>query len=109
MKITAKDINKASKYISSPLLRPPHGQIRPRQAKYLLNKYKIVMWTILAGDYNPDKTPEECFNNVRKNLKPGSIIVFHDSLKAKNNVLDVLPKLLENLKNMGYRCEKIKL
>ena len=96
------NIEKAGKYISSPLFRPPHGQIKPRQARYLLNKYKIVMWTILAGDYDPSKTPEECFNNVRKNLEPGAIVVFHDSLKAEKNMKPALEKSLKFLVKNGW-------
>ena len=101
------NIIKAEKNISSLLFRPPHGQIRPRQARHLSKKYQIVMWTILSGDYDPKKTPEECFNNVKKNLKPGSIIVFHDSLKANKNMKTALEESLKFLVENGWGFGKI--
>ena len=96
------NIEEAAKHIPATLFRPPHGQIRPHQARYLLNKYKIVMWSILTGDYDPSKTPEECFNNVRKNLKPGAIVVFHDSLKAEKNMKPALEESLNYLVENGW-------
>jgi len=101
------NIIKAEKNIPSPLFRPPHGQIRPRQARHLSKKYQIVMWTILSGDYDPKKTPEECFHNVKKNLKPGSIIVFHDSLKANKNMKTALEESLKFLVENGWGFGKI--
>jgi len=96
------NIEKASEAIPSKLLRPPHGQIKPRQARHLKNKYKIVMWSILSGDYDPEKSPKECFMNVKRNLHPGSIIVFHDSLKAKKNMEFALEESLKYLLNEGW-------
>ena len=65
------------------------------------------MWDILSKDYNESLTPETVLNNILRNIKPGAIIVFHDSEKAKKNVLAVLPQLLQNLKQQGYAMEAI--
>jgi peptidoglycan/xylan/chitin deacetylase (PgdA/CDA1 family) len=68
---------------------------------------KVIMWDILSKDYNEALLPKTILNNVLNNLKPGSIIVFHDSEKAKKNILAVLPQLLQNLKQQGYAMEAI--
>jgi hypothetical protein len=81
------------------LFRPPYGKITSGQAKTLQKKgFKIVMWDIISYDYDANTSPENCLQNVLKNIKPGSVIVFHDSLKAEKNLRYVLPKVLEYLK-----------
>lgn len=89
----------ADKVINSKLFRPPYGKITSKQAKALQAKgYKIVMWDIISYDYDANTSPEKCLQNVLKNIKPGSVVVFHDSLKAEKNLRYVLPKVLEYLK-----------
>ena len=65
------------------------------------------MWDIISMDYNPTVSPEECLTNVLKNIESGSIIVFHDSIKAWKNLEYVLPKTLAFLNENGFVCEKI--
>lgn len=102
-----ENIEKADKLIRSVLFRPPYGKIMPSQIKYLRSAYKIVMWDVLSGDFDPDISKEKCVENVLKNTKPGSIIVFHDSIKAKEKVLFALPVILRELKKNGFRFETI--
>ena len=66
--------------------------------------YKIVMWDIISGDYDKDLSPERCLQNLLTKIRPGSIIVFHDSVKAFDTLKYVLPRTLEFLKNNGYNC-----
>ncbi len=88
----------AEKLIDSKLFRPPYGKITSKQAKTLQNKgFKIVMWDVLSYDYDGSVSEEKCLKNVLNNIKPGSIVVFHDSLKAEKNLRYVLPKVLEFL------------
>lgn len=88
------------------LFRPPYGKIKRKQARILRKSgYKIIMWDIVSADFDQALSPEECLDNVLKNVVPGSIIVFHDSLKAFKNLEYVLPKTLEFLSGNGYRCE----
>ncbi len=101
------DIKKADKYINSNLFRPPYGRIKPSQIKFLKRKYKIVMWDVVAGDFDSNISSEKCYSNVMNNVENGSVIVFHDSLKAKGRVLEVLPRVLSELRNRGYRFEKM--
>jgi len=85
------------------LFRPPYGRIKPKQANQLIsNGYNIVMWDVLSFDWDENITPEKCLDNVMKNIINGSIIVFHDSLKASNNLKFVLPKVLEYYSHKGY-------
>ncbi len=98
------NIEKASELISSELFRPPHGQITYKQISALKRDYQIIMWDVITHDYNKKLTPEQVFSNIKKNLRNGSIVVFHDSIKAKKNVLEVLPKAIEFWKSKGYEC-----
>ncbi len=90
------------------LFRPPYGRITSRQAKALKKLgFKIVMWDIISYDYDADISEEKSLQNVLKNLKPGSIVVFHDSLKAEKNLRYVLPKTLEFILEKGWKCASI--
>ncbi len=99
------DIEKSSKCVNSKLFRPPYGRITKAQAKHLNAAYSIIMWDVLSGDFDEKTTPEKCLNNVLKHTKSGSIIVFHDSLKAKQNLTYALPKSIEELKSKGFVFE----
>jgi len=92
-----RDVKDAADFIESGLFRPPYGRIKKSQAEILLKQYKIIMWDVLSYDYDQKVTPQQCLQNVISNTRPGSIIVFHDSLKAFRNVKEVLPKYLEFL------------
>lgn len=98
-----ENIKKASKLIPGNLFRPPYGRILPRQARALLTDYQIIMWSVLSKDYNQKLSSEDVFQNVRRKSKSGSIIVFHDSQKAKKNVLPALSKTLKFLSEEGYQ------
>lgn len=92
----------ASEYIKSDLFRPPHGHMRIPQYFLLRKKYKMVLWDVVTRDYSKLLKPEDVFNNVKKYTRNGSIIVFHDSLKAEVNMKEALPKSIEWLKEQGY-------
>ncbi len=97
-----------SKKQEKALFRPPYGKIKPSQSRALRRLgYKIIMWDVLSRDFDKTSTPEECLKNVLKNVKSGSIIVFHDSVKAEQNLRYVLPKTLAFLKEKGFVCESI--
>ncbi|UPQ80144.1 polysaccharide deacetylase family protein [Flavobacterium azooxidireducens] len=92
----------------SKLFRPPYGKIKPLQSRKLRKLgYKIIMWDVLSADYKQTITKEKCLENVVKNVESGSIIVFHDSIKAFPNLEYVLPKTLQFLSENGYQCEII--
>ena len=93
---------------SKKLFRPPYGKIKPSQSKVLRKLgYKIIMWDVISYDFDTTISKEQCLENVLKNVKTGSIIVFHDSKKAFANLEYVLPRTLQFLKEKGFICEKL--
>ncbi len=92
------------------LFRPPYGQIKPKQGKKLMALgYDIVMWDVLSFDWDKTVSNQECYNRVISKSKNGSIIVFHDSIKASNNLTFVLPKVLEYYSEKGFSFKAITL
>ena len=92
----------------SKLFRPPYGKIKPSQAKALRDKgYQVIMWDVLSADFDQQISPEQCLENVLRNVASGSIIVFHDSVKAYENLKYVLPKTLSFLAQNKYKSLKI--
>ena len=89
--------------ITSKLFRPPYGKIKPAQARNLAKQgYKIIMWDVLSADFDQTITKEKCLKNVVSNIKPGSIIVFHDSVKAFKNLEYTLPRVLEYIDENNF-------
>ncbi len=100
--------NSKFKIQDSRLFRPPYGKITSKQSKILQRKgFKIVMWDIISYDYDANTSPEKCLQNVLKHIKPGSVVVFHDSLKAEKNLRFVLPKVLGFIVEKGLSYRKI--
>ncbi|MCB9273096.1 MAG: polysaccharide deacetylase family protein [Lewinellaceae bacterium] len=91
----------------SVLFRPPYGKLKPKQSQFLQRHYRIVMWDVLSGDFDPRLSEEQCLSNVVNNAEPGSIIVFHDSLKAEEKLRYVLPRVLEHFAMEGYQFGKL--
>lgn len=102
------NIRKCARLVNSKLFRPPYGRIKSKQTQFLQRHYDIVMWSLLSGDFDPKLSKEMCLENVVSNLSPGSIVVFHDSVKAFDKLQYVLPKTLEYMKLMNYQSETIK-
>ena len=101
------NVEKAHEYINSKLFRPPHGTFRYGQFIFLRHHYNIVFWDVVTRDYNNKISGEKVLSIVKKYTRNGSIIVFHDSLKAEKNMRYALPKAIEWLKSEGYRFEQL--
>ena len=97
-----QNIFKAKEIIDSNLFRPPYGRITRFQLI-------TVMWDVLSGDFDKNVSAENCFLNVARNAKPGSIIVFHDSEKSFTKLLYALPKVLEYFSQKGYEFKGIEI
>jgi peptidoglycan/xylan/chitin deacetylase (PgdA/CDA1 family) len=109
--IYVRDIEKAAEIIDSNLFRPPYGRITKFQIKVLQQQkinLKTIMWDVLSGDFDTSIQPENCYLNVINNAKPGSIIVFHDSLKALQIVKYTLPKVLEYYSEKGFKFHSLR-
>ena len=91
----------------SKLFRPPHGRLTSQQSRALREKYQIIMWNVLSGDFDTTLDEETCLKKTIQYTEAGSIIVFHDSLKAKRNLYYTLPKYLEYFNNQGFRFDKL--
>lgn len=102
-----ENVRNAEEFISSDIFRPPYGRIKKQQANILIEKYRIIMWDVLSCDYDKNVSPDQCYLNVVKNIRPGSIVVFHDSLKAFKNLEYSLPKSLAFFTNEGYDFKTI--
>jgi peptidoglycan/xylan/chitin deacetylase (PgdA/CDA1 family) len=103
------DVELASHHINTKLFRPPYGKIKPSQIKNLKNSgYKLFMWDVLSEDYNQDISAGKCLQNVVDYTRNGSIIVFHDSLKASSNLKKVLPEILKKYTERGFIFQKLK-
>jgi len=97
-----RNVVKGKAHIQSSYFRPPYGQITRAQVNALKGKYRIVMWDIITGDFDKKIGEEQCVRNVLNNVKEGSIIVFHDSIKAAPRMLPALARVLESLQEQGY-------
>ena len=105
-----RDISLAAGYIHSTLFRPPYGRIRRsqyRQLKAAHPNMRVIMWSVLSGDFDTGLSPETSLSYVLRYTKPGSIIVFHDSAKAWDRLQYALPRVLAHFKQEGYRFERI--
>ncbi len=113
---------KCQELTQSNLFRPPYGRIKKSQIRSLeslvwspefkapnnsqlpapSSQLKIVMWDVLSGDFDINLAPEKCYQNVIKHTENGSIIVFHDSLKAFDRLSYTLPKALAYFTEKGF-------
>ncbi len=101
------NVRKCAHLAKTDLFRPPYGRIRPSQAQFLTRHYNIIMWDVLSGDFDENLTREECAANVILKGGPGSIVVFHDSLKAQRNMKYALTATLEHFSALGYTFKRI--
>lgn len=103
--IYVNNVQQCRTLVDSDLFRPPYGRIKSSQIKMLKRDYRIIMWSIITYDFSKKVSKEQCLKNSIKFTKPGTIIVFHDSLKAADNMLYALPKCIDHFKAEGYRFE----
>ena len=103
-----KTTNHKPQTTNSKLFRPPYGKLTGRQAKQLRHQgYQIVMWDVLSRDYDAKVSASHCLKYILKNAASGSIIVFHDSLKAERNLRNVLSYVLQHYSKLEYTFEKL--
>ena len=96
------DADKCATVFHSSLFRPPYGKLSLRQFLHLRKMYTFVMWDVLSMDYDTRLSSETCLNNVLHHVRNGSVITFHDSLKAWPRLKEILPQILQELCNQGF-------
>lgn len=104
------NIEKAKEYINSRLFRPPYGKIKYSQARKMRisnTGWKICMWDVLSGDFDKNRSPQQCLDNVLTYIKPGSIVLFHDSEKAYERMSFALPLVLEHCGKQGWKMKAL--
>ncbi len=89
------------------LFRPPYGKLTPAGYSAIKKRYKIVMWDVLTRDWEINRSPESCFSRIKRKAGPGSIVVFHDSIKAKARMLPALEMTLKHFSGLGYKFESL--
>lgn len=97
-----QNTEQCNQLINSKLFRPPYGRATRSQYTIINTKYTTIMWDVLSGDFDVKLSPQKCLNNVLRNSRNGSIILFHDSMKAWPRLETVLPKVLAHFKAKGY-------
>ncbi|MEW6468484.1 MAG: polysaccharide deacetylase family protein [Bacteroidota bacterium] len=90
-----------------PLFRPPYGKMKRSQYRALLQRYSVVMWDVLSADFDQRISGKECLRNVAEYAREGSIVVFHDSEKAKRNLEQALPGVLDAFSKRGFTFERL--
>ena len=101
------NINKCKEFFNTNLFRPPYGKISLGQLLRLRKEYKIILWSVMSYDFKKEISGEQCLQNVLKNTKDGSIIVFHDSVKSQERMLYALPRVIEYFLEKGYTFKSI--
>lgn len=102
------DVEKCAAVCDSKLFRPPYGRMKPSQSRYLRKQgYKMIMWDVLSCDFDPHITKEQCLTNVLRYTREGSLVIFHDSVKAADKMLYALPQMLEHFRDKGFTFEKL--
>lgn len=111
MKVTTRtylrNVAMANELIGSRLFRPPHGLMRWGTARLLRSHFTLIMYDLVTRDYSKKLSGEQVLKNVKRYARKGSIIVFHDSLKAEKNMKYALPRAIEWLRDKGYDFEPI--
>ncbi|RYZ53508.1 MAG: polysaccharide deacetylase family protein [Sphingobacteriales bacterium] len=104
------DVGLARELIDSTVFRPPYGRITRRQVQLLTKSadpYSIFMWDVLSGDFDRSISGKQCLQNVLRNIRPGSIVVFHDSDKAAAHLRFALPEVLKHCREQGWEIKKL--
>lgn len=102
-----EDISICNDLLQSKLFRPPYGSIKRNQIKQLKDQFKIYMWSVLPGDFDQKVSKEKCLYRSIKYTNDGTIIVYHDNEKTKENVLYTIPKYIEHFQKLGYTFEAL--
>jgi len=104
-----REVEACKKLVGNNLFRPPYGQLKRSQYKALSDRgYRLILWDVISYDYETI-APETCSSNVIKNTRNGSIVLFHDNLKAEINLKYALPRLLAHFSENGYQFKTLEL
>ena len=89
--------------VSTLLFRPPYGRITKKQFHAIFPSFKVIMWDLLTGDYDPNQSAEACLKKSKKHTKNGSVVVFHDQQRTASIIRKVLPQYLDFIEDQGLK------
>lgn len=89
--------------VSTVLFRPPYGRITKKQLHAIFPDFKVIMWDVLTGDFDPNQSANECLNKAKKHSKNGSVVVFHDQQRTASIIRKVLPQYLDFIEDLGFK------
>lgn len=98
-----QNVAQCQKFTKTDLFRPPYGRIKKSQLKHLSSNYRVIFWDVLTHDYDRNLSPKKCLDNALKYTRNGSIIVFHDNIKAQKNLKFALPQYIELTLKLNYK------
>lgn len=102
-----EDIERANQLVNSNLFRPPYGRIGFFQARELRKKYRLILWSVLSYDYSGKLSKENVWDNIRKSVTDNDIILFHDNIKARDNMIFALNNTLLYFSKKGFQFKSI--
>ncbi|MEZ4738336.1 MAG: polysaccharide deacetylase family protein [Flavobacteriales bacterium] len=98
-----RNVIRCQEFTGTRLFRPPYMSLTLAQGRALRSRFDVVLWDVLSGDFDPDIDGPQCLENVLSAARPGSIVLFHDSLGAEARVRYALPRVLVHFAEQGYR------
>ncbi len=102
-----KNVIKSSEFDETRLFRPPYGKLTKKQASTLSKRFQLIMWDVLTGDFDQNLSPQLCAERTIKATESGSILVFHDSIKAEPRLKYALPKVLQHFAQLGFEFKAV--
>ncbi|MDP4280514.1 MAG: polysaccharide deacetylase family protein [Bacteroidota bacterium] len=102
-----ENVMRCNEFFTTHLFRPPYGKFTPSQYMMLKKDFRFIMWSVLTLDYHHGTSPEQCLKNSIQHTGSGDIVVFHNNIKAVENLYYALPRFLDHFKEAGYEFRKI--
>lgn len=103
-----EDVHAAADLIDSKLFRPPYGRLSKKQFSALKDQgHQTIFWSVLSYDFDTTLASKKRLLKMKKLCKSGSIVVFHENEKAKNNLMNELPLLMKHWHDLQFKFSKI--
>jgi peptidoglycan-N-acetylglucosamine deacetylase len=81
------DIFRASSFTSDKIFRPPFGRLSYKQKMVVSETYKLIFWDLMVYDFDRTFGRENSLRILKEKIRPGSIIVLHDTISSCANTI----------------------
>jgi len=95
------DFDESHQQVSSKLYRPPYGEIKQKQAKYVLQKGSLIMWSWMSYDFDKVVSNRQIIDACKHGVKEKDILVFHENDKTKDRIREILPTIVQVIRDKG--------